>query len=365
MQGFTKFSIFFALLPLLNTPVFGRDAENLATNTPLFVPSGVAVDSSGSLYISDSGHERIYKIEAGTATITIVARAGGARGDGALVVNAKFNNPRGLAVDGMGNLYIADTYRNRIRKVTASTGIMTTVAGTGTQSDGGDGGAATDAQLNYPNGVAVDRSGNLYIADTENHRIRKVTASTGVITTVAGTGVAGDSGDGGAAVHARLNHPNGIAVDEAGNLYIADTHNQRIRKVEARTAVINTIAGKGWMGYRGAGGPAISAYLNFPQAVAVDSEGNLYIADTSNHRISKVSADTNVITTISGGWGAGDSGDGGSAKDAQFENPNSIAVESGGNLYIADRSNNRIRKITASTNIIDTVAGRYAESSGR
>src|ERR1019366_9345320 len=214
---------------------------------------------------------------------------------------------------------------NRIRKV--SNGVITTVAGNGTSGNIGDNGPATGAQLNYPTGVAVDSAGNLYIADQYNHRIRKV--SNGVITTVAGSGTAGFSGDNGPATSAQLYYPAGVAVDAAGNLYIADQYNHRIRKVS--NGVITTVAGSGTAGFSGDNGPATSAQLSGPGGVAADSAGNLYIADTSNYRIRKVS--NGVITTAAGG---GSGGDNGPATSAQLNYPAGVAVDSAGNLYIAD-----------------------------
>jgi uncharacterized protein (TIGR03437 family) len=250
-------------------------------------------------------------------------------------------------VDSAGNLYIADTNNHRIRKV--SKGVITTVAGNGLTGSSGDNGAATSARLANPEGVAVDSAGNLYIADADNHRIRKV--SGGVIATVAGNGLAGFSGDNGPAVNAQLNSPYGVAVDSAGNLYIADTENQRIRKVSG--GVIATIAGSGTAGFSGDNGPAISATLGTPMGIAVDLAGNLYIADRDNSRVRKVAS--GLIATVAGNGTQGFSGDNGPAADAQLFIPISVAVDSPGNLYIADRYNNRIRKVTNGT--IATVAG--------
>ena len=233
-------------------------------------------------------NHRIRKVGA-TGVISTVAGNGtrGYRGDGGPAVAARLRLPTGVALDESGNLYIADTSNHRIRKVD-SAGVITTVAGDGTQGFGGDSGAATAAQLNDPYGVALDGSGNLYIADTDNERIRKVDAS-GVISTVAGDGTYDFSGDGGSAVAARLNVPEGVALDESGNLYIADTYNERIRKVDA-SGVISTVAGNGTSGFGGDGGPAVAAQLNSPSGVALDGAGNLYVADTYNHRIRKVAA---------------------------------------------------------------------------
>ncbi|MFL6448655.1 MAG: Ig-like domain repeat protein [Bryobacteraceae bacterium] len=223
--------------------------------------------------------------------------------------------------------------------------MITTVAGRGYST--GDGGPATDAMLARPLGLAVDGSGNFYIADggdfLDPGRIRKVSADTGVITTVAGNGSYGFSGDGGPATSARLEGPSAVAVDGSGNLYIADGN--RIRKVSASTGVITTVAGNGSSGYSGDGGPATSASLFYPRGVAVDGSGNIYIADEDNNRIRKVSAGTGVITTVAGNGSDGFSGDGGPATSASLEGPSAVAVDGSGNLYIADWGNQRVRKV--------------------
>ena len=269
------------------TPGFSGDG-GAATATQLNGPSGVAVDGAGNLYIADASNRRIRKVDA-AGVITRVAGNGtpGFSGDGGPAVAAQLSFPSGVAVDGAGNLYIADSVSNSIRKVDAA-GVITTVAGDGTRGYGGDGGAATAAQLKLPSGVAVDGAGNLYIADASNRRIRKVDAA-GVITTVAGDGVLGNSGDGGPASAARLYGPTGVALDGAGNLYIADWGNDSIRKVDYSTGVITTVAGTGINGYSGDGGLPTEAQLNRPQHVALDGAGNLYIADRFNNRIRRVS----------------------------------------------------------------------------
>ena len=371
---------------------FGGDGGP-AVQARLDSPLGVAVDSGGNIFIADTDNHRIRKVDS-AGTITTIAGAGGNvygfGGDGGPAVQARLYRPGGVAVDSTGNLYIADTRNNRIRKVD-STGTITTIAGTGVSGFGGDGGAAVQAGLSNPRGVAVDGVGNLYIADTGNHRIRKVDStgvittiewkrletpeavavdgvgnlyiadtdnhrirrvdSTGTITTIAGTGESGDGGDGGPAIQATLYYPRGVAVDSTGNLYIADTRNNRIRKVDS-TGTITTIAGTG---FGGDGGPANQASISSPGGVAVDGGGNLYIADSTNHRIRKVDS-TGTITTIVGTGGGGDSGDGGPAGQAKLYYPRGVAVDSGGNLYIADAGNNRIRKVD-STGTITTIAG--------
>jgi trimeric autotransporter adhesin len=271
--------------------------------------------------------------------------------------NAIRYHPKGIATDGSGNIYIVDPDKYCIRKVTVSTGNITTVAGTGAYGYNGDGIAATKSNLDSMTGVAVDGSGNIYIVDTGNQRIRKVTVSTGIITTIAGTGVAGDDGDGIAATRARVRTPYGVAVDGSGNIYIADTGNQRIRKVTVSTGIITAVAGTGAYGYNGDGIAATSADLQLPMGVAVDGSGNIYIADTGNQRIRKVTVSTGIITTIAGTGVFGYNGDGIAATSADLQLPIGVAVDRSGNIYIADVNNSRVRKITVSTGIITTLAG--------
>ena len=246
-------------------------------------------------------------------------------------------------MDSSGSLFIADTSNSRIRKVDTS-GNICTVAGNGTQGFSGDGGPATSALLNRPVDVAVDSSGNLFIADQFNHRIRKVDTS-GNISTVAGNGTEGFSGDGGPATSALLNRPVDVAVDSSGNLFIADRLNHHIRKVDT-SGNISTVAGTGTAGLTGDGGPATGAQLNSPRSVAFDSSGNLFIADTFNYRIRKVDTSGN-ITTVAGNGTKGDLGDGGPATSAQLDGPSDVAVDTSGNLFIADTFNYRIRKVEA------------------
>jgi hypothetical protein len=333
--------------------------DGAATASSLYNPNCVAVDSTGNLYIADTGSQRIRKVTAGTGIITTVAGTGtaGYSGDDGPATAARLHDPVGIAVDSTGDLYIADYYNNRIRKVAAATGIITAVAGSGTPGYSGDNGPATAANLYSPTGVAVDIARNLYIATYNDQHIRKVTAATGIIITVAGTGTAGYSGDNGPATAATLNNPAAVAVDSAGNLYIADELNQRARKVAAGTGVITTVAGNGSWSYSGDNGPATAASLSSPADVAVDSAGNLYIADSYNNRIRKVAAGTGIITTVAGNGAPGYSGDNGPATAASLSGPTDVALDSAGNLYITDYFNNRIRKVAAGTGIITTVAG--------
>jgi len=324
-----------------------------ATSAELYNPSGVALDGNGNLYIAGYFDNRIRMVNT-SGIITTVAGNGtpGFSGDGGPATSAELYYPSGVAVDGQGNIYIGDLYNNRIRMVNAS-GVITTVAGNGTAGFSGDGGPATSAELNMPAGVAVDGNGNFYIADTNNNRVRMVNPS-GMITTVAGHGSSGFGGDGGPAKSAELYVPYGVAVDGNGNLYIADTDNNRIRVVNS-SAVINTFAGNGNYGYGGDGNPATSAKLADPTGIAIDGSENLYIADTNNNRIRMVTP-SGVISTVAGSGTAGFSGDGGPATSAELSVPAGVAMDGIGNLYIADTNNDRIRMVTPS-GVISTVAG--------
>jgi len=325
-----------------------------AANALLNVAQGVAVDGAGNLYIADSGNSRIRKVAA-NGTISTVAGTGvaGYSGNPGLATSAQLKNPRGVVVDGAGNLYIADTNNNRVRKVTAATGIITTLAGSAFVGYFGDGGPATSASLSHPSGVAVDGAGNVYIADTADHAIREVTLATGLINTVAGTGSPGYTGDGAAATAAQLNTPYTVALDASGNLYISDTGNNRIREVVVASGNIGTVAGNGTYGYSGDGGAATSAELRSSNGVDLDATGNLYIADTGSNVIRKVS--NGIIATVAGN-GNGSSGDGGPATGALLGYVDGAALDAGGNLYLADSRNNRVRKV-ATNGTITTVAG--------
>ena len=314
-------------------------------------PVGVAIDNSGNIYFTDYNNNRVRKIST-SGTITTIAGNGslGFSGDGAAATNAMLNLPTGVAVDASGNVFIADGNNNRIRKVDTS-GIITTVAGSSVSSFGGDGGMATAAGLNGTYGVAIDASGDIYIADYNHQRIRFVNTS-GVISTIAGTGIAGYSGDGIAATAAALNAPYDIAVDASGNVYIGDSHNQRIRKINS-SGIISTVAGNGSAGYGGDGAAATTAMLSNPQEVKFDGSGNLYIGDRNNNVIRKVST-SGIITTFAGNNVSGFSGDGGFSTLAELSLPNNIAIDSVGNVYFADFNNYRIRMASPSITITGT-----------
>ena len=293
--------------------------------------------------------------------ITTVAgdSIGGFNGDTALATSRYLNNPTGVATDQNRNIYIADAANNRVRKVTISTGIITTIAGNGAFGFNGDNIMATAAKLSAPYAVAVDAAGNVYIADRSNSRIRKVSTA-GIITTIAGTSSAGYSGDNGAANSAQLSAPTGITLDAAGNLYIADYNNNVVRKITASSGIITTVAGNSTQGYTGDGFPAINANLYHPTGVTIDGSGNIYIADNGNNVVRKVTVSTGIITTVAGNNTQGFSGDNGSATAAQLNHPWGVSVI-GTNLYVSDYANFRIRKVT-STGTITTVIGNGTNS---
>jgi Bacterial Ig-like domain (group 3)/NHL repeat len=319
------------------TPGYSGDA-GAATGATLAAPAAVVYDHAGNLYIADANNNVIRKVDA-TGAITTLAGSGmqGFAGDGGAATAALLDTPTAIAVDAGNNLYIADSHNERVRMVNAQ-GVISTVAGNGTQGYSGDGSAATSASLFLPEALAVDVTGNLYIADTGNYRIRKI--SNGIITTVVGDGEQMYSGDGGAATSAGLDTPTGIVVDTAGNLYIADSHNQRIRMVNVQ-GVISTVAGNGTFGFSGDGGNAAQASLDLPTGVAVDAVGNVYVADSKNNVIRQVS--NGLINTIAGNGNEGYGGDNSAALRATLDTPRSASLDALGNVAIADRLNHRIR----------------------
>jgi len=334
---------------LYTGPVLDGNPAPLAS---LHLPTSLTLDGAGNIYIADSAHNRIRKVTASTDIITTIAGNGNPTytGDNGLSGNATLDTPSGVALDGAGNLYIADTGNNVVRKITASTGIIATVAGNGTIGNTGDGSAATSAELNQPQGVTVDASGNLYIADTSNHRIRKVDAVSGIITTVAGngatdpvTGAGGYSGDNGPATQAELNFPYPVAFDAAGNMYIPDSRNNRVRKVNT-SGIITTFAGTGTPNYAGDGGAATAAALFTPSGVVADPAGNVYIADTQNSAIRKVSSANGWISSIaqnSIGWDLYN----GDLYVLSIYGPIGLFLDGSGNLYFADVLEMRVQEI--------------------
>src|SRR5439155_1381000 len=269
-------------------------------------------------------------------------------GDGGPATAAQMNAPLGMAVDSVGDLFIADNGNFRTRRVDATTQLITTVAGNGTYSFSGDGGPATSAQFSAA-GVVVDSAGNLFVSDIDNCRMRRVYATIQVINTIAGDGQcrSGGVGDGGPARAAALYYPVGLALDKAGNLFIG-VLDDRVRRVDAATQTITTVAGNGTEGFSGDGGPATSAELSASGPDAVDTVGNLFIADGTNCRIRRVDATTQVISTVAGDGQCGFSGDGGPATSAELRPGGPIAVDSAGNLFISDGEGGRIREVLAS-----------------
>ena len=403
-------------------------------NAAMREPAQVAIDADDNLFIADSNNFCIRKVDAVTRQIRTIAGIPGGfffSGDGGPATQAYFRVPKGVAVDANRNIVIADSFNNRIRRVSSQTGMITTIAG----SDSGmlirDGFPAQSASLLIPFNVTFDRSGNYYICDCGNNRIRKVQASTQTISTIAGTGIASFGGDGGPALAADLDlqYPGGVVVDNTNNLYVSivrygrirkinladdtishfagcsddscgdavqdgysalnsrlqfrigntavdpqgnlhfveETNSHRVRRIDAGTKIITTVAGDGYgfippdQGgpgrYNGDGIPARSASLNFPAGIAFDTSGNLYIADTHNYRIRKVDVRTGIISTVAGNGTPGFSGDNGLATNAQIGYAASIAVDSNGTIFFADNSNQRIRRVDPVTKIITTIAG--------
>jgi len=362
------------LIPLLCVSVLGQTyniytyaggppPNNVpATSVSVGMTEGVVVDPSGNLYVASVGDCVIFRVDAKSGALTVFAGNGawGNSGDNGPATSASIGYPGQLALDASGNLYIAERSGQHIRKV--SNGIITTIAGGGNQNSPTYSGPATNASLGNPRGVAVDAAGNVYIADTANNIIREI--SNGTITTIAGTGTAGYTGDNGPAASATLNQPWEIALDSAGNLYVADYGNNVVRKISK--GVITTFAGNGTAALSGDNGPATSASLNSPQGVVVSPSGNVYISDYGNQRIRMVSG--GVITTFAGSANvppgppgdqtdalSGYSGDGGPATKALLDGPDGLALDSSGNLYIGDANNQVVRKVSNGT--ISTVAG--------
>lgn len=322
-----------------------------ASDAWLTNPWGLSIDTSGNLWIAEAFAHRIRRVDRVTGVITTAAgnprcfqnRCDGSfSGDGGLAVAAELNDPRAMAVDAEGNVFIADTNNNRIRRVDKITGIITTIVGS-FRGFSGDGGPARNAELNEPWGLALDASGNLFIADSGNARVRRVDRLSGIITTVAGRGRGVPSGDGHPATDAGLPQPIAVCVDPSGDLLIASDHT--IRRVDHATGIITTVAGGNGRGFSGDGGPAARAQITNAEALAEDTSGNLFIADTGNLRVRRVDHATGIITTVMGTGTQGYQGDGGPATSADASLLLGAAVDGAGNLFISDANNNRVRRI--------------------
>ncbi|MGE0885897.1 MAG: BACON domain-containing carbohydrate-binding protein [Blastocatellales bacterium] len=346
-----------ALITVVGNGVFGTAGDgDQAAAAQMSRPWQIAFDGSGNLYVTDTDNHTVRKVAPDGIITTIAGTPGlsGFSGDGGLAIEARLNAPIGVAVDGSGNVYISEAGNNRIRKVTAADGKISTIAGTGSGSYGGDGGPAVAASLNFPYGLTLDKDGNLFVCDFSNHRVRKINAADGMISTVAGTGSAGFNGDGQPGRQAALASPINVAFDADGNMIIADSGNNRIRKVNASDGQINTIVGTGSSGFSGDGGPANQARIVSPAGVIFDGEGNLYFADRGNSRVRKVAAGTEIITTIAGVGLPGFNGDGLAALASRLNVPNTIAIDQAGNVYIGDRENLRVRRIVYAS-AMDTI----------
>jgi hypothetical protein len=313
--------------------------------TPILVALLLALALSPAL-LADTG---LILTVAGTGTSGNTAAGG-------LAVNTSLNTPSGIAVDSSGNLFIADRNNNRVVRVDASSGIASQVAGNGTAASSGDGGLATQASINFPLGVVLDSAGNVYISEALGNRVRQVNAQTGIITTYAGTGTAGYSGDGGQATAASLKMPYGIAFDSAGNLYIADVGNECIRSVNVQTGIITTVAGNGTNALSPDGVPAAGASLSMPMWVAFDLSGGLLISETGGSRLRRVDPQTGLLSTVAGNGSASFTGDGVAATSAGIAMPSGLAVDPNGNIFFSDGTA-RVRRVDSATGVISTVAG--------
>ena len=333
-----------------------RGDGGAATASPIFLPFGLAVDAAGNLFIADSSNNRIRRVDAATQTISTLAGNGsaGASGDNGPALSASLSIPTSVAVDGAGNVYFADSNNHAVRRIDAVSAIVTTVAGTlGVAGYNGDGGSATAAHLNTPDAIALDLvNGFLYIADTGNNVVRKLNLSTGNLSAFAGNHVAAFSGDGASALSSSMDGPWGIAVGADGQVYIADQNNHRIRKV-ALDGTISTVAGTGTSGFSGDGGLPGAAQLDSPAAIALDPAGNLYIADSGNNRVRKVNAHTGLIQTVAGSTTEAFSGDGGPADQAGLYGPYAMVLDGKGDLFLTDVFHNRIREISSTVVTLD------------
>jgi hypothetical protein len=331
-------------------PGYAGDAGK-AARALLNQPFHCDLDAAGNLYIAEAGNHCIRKVNLKIGIITTVAGNGkkGYSGDGEKPTDASFNEPYAVAVDINGDLYIADRLNALIRRMNAMKGNISTYAGNGKKDYGGDGKHATEVSLREPNDVVLDGKGGLLIADVPDWRIRRIDMKTGTITTFAGTGKPEDKvdrsaiGDGGPATKAVIVGARAVCVDGLGNTYICEREGNAIRKVDSK-GIITTIAGTGAMGYDGDGGPAIKATFRGPKGIRCDRQGNIFVVDTENHAIRKINVKTGIVTTVAGGR-KGPEGDGGDPTKAGLDRPHGCVIDAKGNIYIADSNNHRVRVV--------------------
>ena len=312
-------------------------------------PFDVGFDADGNLYFSDTFNHCIRRVAADTDIITTVAGCGeaGYSGDDGPATRARFNEPYGIAVDKTGNIYVADRHNHCVRRVDAASGTVTTFAGNGASGFSGDNGAASRAGMVEPNGLAFDPAQNrLYIADVADHRVRVVDLASGIIWTFAGTGEAEHSGDGGPATSAGIHGARAVKVTTDGTAYILERQGSTLRAVDPRSGIVTTVAGTAAKAYTGDGGSATAAAFNAPKELTIDREGNLLIVDTENHVIRRVDLHTRTVATVAGSGRQGGDGDGGPATAAALDRPHGAAVAADGSIYIGDTNNHRIRKVS-------------------
>jgi DNA-binding beta-propeller fold protein YncE len=319
-----------------------------ATRAQLNGPFDVGFDTSGNLYFSDTFNHCIRRVDAGTSVITTLAGCGepGYSGDGGPATGARFNEPYGIAVDRSGNVYVADRHNHCVRRIEAASGIVTTFAGNGCAGFGGDDGPAARAAMSEPNGLALDPAqSRLFIADVADHRVRVVDLASGTIWTFAGTGEAEHSGDGGPATKAGIHGARAVKVAGDGTVYILERQGSALRAADPRSGVITTLAGTGVRSYTGDNGPALATTFDAPKELTIDRDGDLLIVDTENHAIRKIDIRSKTVATVVGSGRQGGDGDGGPATGAALDRPHGAAVGPDGSIYIGDTNNHRVRRV--------------------
>ncbi len=340
--------------PIITSPIGTGEAGDSGDGGPadkaqINQPFDLKYDQAGNLYFSDTDNHKIRRVDARTGIISTVAGNGkkGYSGDGGPATEAELNEPYGVVLDRLGNLYFADRLNYRVRKVDGQTGVITTLAGNGKQEYSGDGGPSVDSGLVEPNGVALDlEERTLYIADVAGHRVRAIDLPSGTIRTFAGNGQGRHSGDGGPALNASLHGSRAVRVGPTGLVYILERNGNTLRVVDPETGNIQKVAGTGKKGYSGDGGPAIEATFDGPKELDIDQAGNIFIVDTENQVIRRIDAETGIITTVAGNGNRGGKGDGGPATEAELDRPHGVAVSPDGTLDIGDTNNHRIRRVS-------------------